>query len=125
MARTYGRTDRRTEVNPKVHRLCQETKSLMCGFQENAKKPPFLDILAKIYKTVKIRKRALRTFFLTFQTLTSYKISEKSNEWFLRKSVVDEQIDATPRVSYDKVTKFSKSLPTTLSLLGQIWVTFC
>ena len=54
-------------------------------------------------KTVKIIKKALGKFFSRLQTLTNFKVSEKSNKRFPRKSVTHKQTngrtDATPKVS--------------------------
>ena len=83
-------------------------------------KSKFGQFLAKMAKTVKIIKKALGTFFLTFWTLTSYKISEKSDERFPRKSVTDVRTyvrthvrtdghtDATPKVSNDQLVERPK-----------------
>ena len=84
----------------RLQRLCfeQKIRKIWCVvLKKNAKNLHFLSLwakkahfgqfLAKMAKTVKIIKKALGIFFLTFWTLTSYKISEKSNERFPRKSV--------------------------------------
>ena len=89
-----------------------------------AKKANFGQFLAKMAKMVKMIKKALGTFFLTFWTLTSYKISEKSDERFMRKSVADartnvrthERTDATPKVSNDRWSRDQKVRKT--SMLG-------
>ena len=47
----------------------------------------FWQILAKMAKTVKIIKKALGKFFSRLQALTNFKVSEKSNVPFKRKSV--------------------------------------
>ena len=69
----------------------------MRGFRKKCQKPPFWSFLAKkghfgqflakMAKTVKIFKKALGKFFSHLQALTNCKVSEKSNERFLRKSV--------------------------------------
>ena len=63
----------------------------------------FDKFLAKMAKMEKIIKKVLGTFFLRLQALTNCKVSEKSNEQFLIKSVADErtnvQTDVTPNFS--------------------------
>ena len=84
----------------RLQRLCfeQKIRKIWCVVLEKnaknlhflslwAKKAHFGQFLAKMAKTVKIIKKALGTFFLTFWTLTKCKVSEKSNERFPRKSV--------------------------------------
>ena len=73
----------------------------------------FDQFLAKMAKTVKIIKKALGTFFSHLQALTKCKVSEKSNERFPRKSVMDVRTNActhvrtntTPKVSNDFVER--------------------
>ena len=110
----------------RLNRLCfeQKIRKIWCVvLKKNAKNLHFLSLwakkahfgqfLAKMAKTVKIIKKALGTFFLTFWTLTSYKISEKSNERFPRKSFADRRTyghtDATPKVSNNQLVERPKT----------------
>ena len=71
---------------------------------------PKRPILAKLVKMI---KKALGKFFLTFWTLTSYKISEKSNERFPSKRVTNERAwilrsQATSSIDQqEKITKMA------------------
>ena len=77
----------------------------------------FDQFLAKIAKMAKIIKKALVTFFLLLQALSIWKVSEKSNERFPRKSVTDgqtnertdERTDVTPKVSTTSWLRDQKS----------------
>ena len=101
----------------RLQRLCfeQKIRKIWCVvLEKNAKNLHFLSLwakkthfglfLAKMAKTVKIIKKALGTFFLTFWTLTSYKISEKSNERFPRKSVPYGRTDGRTRLLRSQTT---------------------
>ena len=54
-----------------------------------SKKADFGQFLAKMATTVKIIKKVLGTFFPRFCVLTNCIVSEKNNEWFSRKSVMN------------------------------------
>ena len=109
----------------RLQRLCfeQKIRKIWCVVLEKnaknlhflsfwAKKAHFGQFLAKMAKTVKIIKKALGTFFLTFWTLTSYKISEKSDSRFLRKSVTHgrthARTDVRTRLLRSQTTSWSR-----------------
>ena len=64
----------------------------------------FGQFLAKMAKTVKIIKKAFGTFFSRLQALTKCKVSEKSNERFPRKSVVDQRMNGHTRLLRSQMT---------------------
>ena len=80
-------------------------------------------------KTVKIIKKALETFFSRLQALTNCKVSEKSNEPFLRKSIAsgqtgvrtDIRTDTTPKISMISCSRDKKKLRPKYPNLGKIW----
>ena len=86
----------------------------MKGFREKCEKPPFLGILGQNdqFWTVlgqngrnrNFFKKALGTFFSHLQAQTNCKVSEKSNERFLRKSGTNERTNERTRAKFKVLT---------------------